>query len=91
MAGKQNIYRVRRKYNQWVNNQTQEDYALRFTAKAARRWSLGRVASTALGAISFLALEAIGAVMTINYGFDNTMLAVVVVSFVIFVVDAPKS
>src|SRR6266566_4119586 len=59
VAGRQRIDRVRRQYNQWVANQTLEDYALRFTAKSARRWSAARVANTALGAISFLALEAI--------------------------------
>ena len=49
MAGRQRIDRVRRQYNQWVANQTLEDYALRFTAKSARRWSAARVANTALG------------------------------------------
>jgi hypothetical protein len=51
VAGRQRIDRVRRQYNQWVANQTLEDYALRFTAKSARRWSAARVANTALGAI----------------------------------------
>src|ERR1700728_771563 len=59
VAGGQRIDRVRRQYNQWVANQTLEDYALRFTAKSARRWSAARVANTALGAISFVALEAV--------------------------------
>ena len=49
---RQRIVRVRREYNQWVANQTLEDYALRFTAKSARRWSSLRVANTALGAIT---------------------------------------
>jgi len=89
MAAKQQIFRVRRSYNQWVNNQTLEDYALRFTAKASRRWSLARVANTALGAISFLALEAIGALITINYGFDNTFAAVLVVGLLIFCTGLP--
>ena len=31
------IAEARRTYNQWVANQTLEDYALRFTAKAAQR------------------------------------------------------
>src|SRR5258708_13506429 len=66
VAGRQRIDRVRRQYNQWVANQTLEDYALRFTAKSARRWSAARVANTALGAISFLALEAIGAPIPLN-------------------------
>lgn len=89
MAAKQQIYRVRRNYNQWVNNQTLEDYALRFTAKASRRWSLLRVANTALGSISFLALEAIGAAITINYGFDNAIAAILVVCTLIFCAGLP--
>ncbi|MGR9085965.1 MAG: hybrid sensor histidine kinase/response regulator [Gammaproteobacteria bacterium] len=89
MTTRQHIFRVRRSYNQWVNNQTLEDYALRFTAKASRRWSLARVANTALGAISFLALEAIGASITLNYGFDNVLAAVLVVGFLIFCAGLP--
>ena len=84
MAGRQRIDRVRRQYNQWVANQTLEDYALRFTAKSARRWSAARVANTALGAISFLALEAIGATITLKYGMPNATAAILVVSVVIF-------
>lgn len=89
MIARQKIFRVRRNYNQWVNNQTLEDYALRFTAKSARKWSLGRVANTALGAISFLALEAIGGAITLSYGFDNAALAILVVSLVIFFAGLP--
>ena len=63
-------FRVRREYNQWVANETLEDYALRFTAKRAQMVPL-RVANTALGAISFLALEAIGGAITLSYGFTN--------------------
>jgi signal transduction histidine kinase/purine-cytosine permease-like protein/ActR/RegA family two-component response regulator len=84
VAGRQRIDRVRRQYNQWVANQTLEDYALRFTAKSARRWSSARVANTALGAISFLALEAIGGTITINYGVTNAVAAIMVVSVIIF-------
>lgn len=89
MAGRQRIDRVRRQYNQWVANQTLEDYALRFTAKSARRWSAARVANTALGAISFLALEAIGGTITINYGVDNATAAILVVSVIIFACGLP--
>ncbi|MGH1485188.1 MAG: hybrid sensor histidine kinase/response regulator [Cellvibrionaceae bacterium] len=89
MNAKQNIFRVRRSYNQWVNNQTLEDYALRFTAKRARKWSLSRVANTALGAISFLALEAIGGAITISYGFDNASIAILVVGLIIFLAGIP--
>lgn len=89
MAGRQRIDRVRRQYNQWVANQTLEDYALRFTAKSARRWSAARVANTALGAISFLALEAIGGTITLNYGFSNATAAILVVSVIIFFCGLP--
>ena len=84
LVASQRIDRVRRTYNQWVANQTLEDYALRFTAKSARRWSAARVANTALGAVSFLALEAIGAAITLNCGMLNAVSAILVVSVIIF-------
>ena len=91
MTAKQHIFRVRRNYNQWVANQTLEDYALRFTAKSARRWSAARVATTALGAISFLALEAIGGAITLHYGFNNAVAAIMAVSLIIFLAAIPIS
>ena len=89
MNATQKIFRIRRNYNQWVNNQTLEDYALRFTAKSARKWSLFKVSNTALGAISFLALEAIGGTITLSYGFDNAVLAIMVVGVLIFFSGIP--
>lgn len=89
MSAQQKIVRVRRSYNQWVANQTLEDYALRFTAKSARRWSSLRVANTAIGAISFLALEAIGGAITVNYGFTNATAAILVVGALIFLTSLP--
>ncbi|WP_029005536.1 hybrid sensor histidine kinase/response regulator [Azorhizobium doebereinerae] len=91
MAAEQRIVRVRRQYNQWVVNETLEDYALRFTAKSARRWSAFRVANTALGAISFLALEAIGGAVTLSYGFTNAAAGILVVSLIIFLTGLPIS
>ena len=91
MSARQSIFRVRRNYNQWVANQTLEDYALRFTAKSARRWSAGRVTNTALGAISFLALEAIGGAITIHYGFNNAVAAICAVALIIFLTAIPIS
>ena len=91
MATRQRIVRVRREYNQWVANQTLEDYALRYTAKTARRWSAARVATTALGGISFLALEAIGGTVTIAYGFSNAVAAILAVAVLIFVTAIPIS
>ncbi len=91
MATRQRIVRIRREYNQWVANETLEDYALRFTAKSARRWSAQRVANTALGAISFLALEAIGGTITLGYGFTNAVTAILVVGGLIFATGVPIS
>lgn len=82
---------VRRQYNQWVANETLEDYALRYTAKSARRWSNARVANTALGVVSFLALEAIGGTITLNYGFINAFWAIMVVGGIIFLCGLPLS
>src|SRR4030088_1077748 len=89
VAGRQRIDRVRRQYNQWVANQTLEDYALRFTAKSARRWSAARVANTALGAISFLALEAIGGPIPLYFGVSNAPAAILGVSVIIFCCGLP--
>ena len=89
MTAQQRIVRVRRNYNRWVANQTLEDYALRFTAKTARRWSSLRVANTAIGAVSFLALEAIGGSITLNYGFVNAGIAIVIVGVLILLTSLP--
>ncbi len=91
MATRQRIARVRREYNQWVANQMLEDYALRFTAKSARRWSAARVATTALGGISFLALEAIGGTVTIAYSFTNAVPAILATAVLIFASCVPIS
>lgn len=87
----QNIFRVRRDYNTWVANETMEDYALRYTPRAFRKWSEFRVANTAFGAVSFLALEAIGGTMTVNYGFSNAVLAIFIVGLLTFLTGLPIS
>jgi signal transduction histidine kinase/CheY-like chemotaxis protein len=89
MNSPQKVFHVRRNYNRWVANETLEDYALRFTAHKARKWSSLKVALTALGSISFLALEAIGAVITLNYGFINSFFAILAVSSLIFLTAFP--
>ena len=83
--------REKRTYNRWVANETMEDFALRFTARRARRWSYARVANTAIGSISFLALEAIGAVLTLTYGFDIAVAAIMAVGAVLFMTGLPIS
>ena len=87
----QKIIRIRREYNALVADESLEDYALRFTPKSFRKWSEWKVANTALGGIAFLALEAIGAVMVMNYGFSNTMWAILAFAIVTFLTGLPIS
>lgn len=88
---KQSVFGARRKYNQWVGDQTLEDYALRFTSVSARKWGALKVASTALGAITFLALEAIGGSITLSYGFHNAVVSILLVSVVLLLLSMPIS
>lgn len=87
----QKIFRIRRDYNSWVANESMEDYALRFTPRSFRQWSEFRVANTAFGATSFLALEAIGGAIALSYGFTNAMWAILVVGLITFLTGLPIS
>ena len=89
MTAQAKVTRVRRTYNKWVANQTLEDFALRFTAQKVRRWSPARIANTAIGAASFLALEAIGGALTLSYGFTATAWAVLSTCVIIFLMGIP--
>ncbi len=88
---RQKIFRIRRDYNSWVANETMEDYALRYTPRTFRKWSEFRVANTAFGAVSFLALEAIGGAIALNYGFANAMWAILIVGLITFMTGLPIS
>nr|WP_315249975.1 ATP-binding protein [uncultured Duganella sp.] len=91
MTTTQRIVKIRRDYNTWVANETIEDYALRYTPRSFRRWSVFRVSNTAFGAISFLVLEAIGGTITVNYGFVNALWAIMAVGLIIFLTGLPIS
>lgn len=83
------VIKIRRDYKSWVADETLEDYALRYTARSFRKWSIFRVANTAFGAVSFLALEAIGGTLAVQYGFINTFWAAIAVAAVIFLTSLP--
>ncbi|WP_020164095.1 ATP-binding protein [Methyloversatilis discipulorum] len=85
------IFKIRRDYNTWVANETLEDYALRYTPRSFRKWSEWRVANTAFGAVSFLALEAIGGAIALNYGFTNALYAILLVGLITFLTGLPIS
>lgn len=88
MNARQRIVLERRQYNQWAADQTLEDYALRFTASGARRTSF-TVGNTALGAISFLACEAIGGSVTLTFGYSNAVAAIVAVGLLTLLMGTP--
>ena len=91
MQSNQKILPTRRTYNKLVANEMMEDFALRFTAKRARKWSSTWIANTALGIVSFLVLEAIGGAITINYGFYNSAWAIIALVAVVFFIGLPIS
>lgn len=78
-----------RSYHSWIANETLEDYSLRYAARSFRRWSPFVIANTALGGISFLALEAIGGAITLSYGFANAFPAILVTCLFVFVTSLP--
>jgi len=88
---RQRVVRERRQYNQWVASQTLEDYALRYTAQRARRFTAFVVGSTAMGAISFLACEAIGASLTMAYGVPTAVIATLSTCLLMFLLGIPIS
>ncbi|MDZ4261810.1 MAG: hybrid sensor histidine kinase/response regulator, partial [Pseudomonadota bacterium] len=90
-AAAQRVVKVRRDYNTWVANETLEDYALRFTPRSFRKWSVLRISNTAFSGASFLVLEAIGGTIAINYGFINAFWAILAVGLIIFITGLPIS
>jgi purine-cytosine permease-like protein len=78
-----------RHYNKWIADETMEDYAIRYTPIKFRKWSEWRIANTAIGSLSFLAQEAIGALIAMNYGFANAMWAIMIVGLIVFLTGVP--
>ena len=89
MSFKNRVELKRRNYNQLVARESIEDYALRYSPSSFRNWSEFIVANTAIGSISFLALEVIGATIAINYGFENAFWSILTASVIIFFLGLP--
>ncbi len=83
------INRSRRNYNQWVANESIEDYALRYSPASFRKWSPRTLATTLIGTNSALSYEVIGALLLLDYGFSNALWAMVFAAVVIFAVSLP--
>jgi purine-cytosine permease-like protein len=69
--------------------ETLEDYTLRFAPRSYRKWSVGVVATSALGGIAYLADFAIGANIGISYGTVNALWGILVFAVVIFLSGFP--
>ena len=65
----------RRKFNKLVSNPVFEDYSLRYAPKSFRTWSQYAVFSAALGGIAYLADQAIGGSLAVQFGFENAFWA----------------
>ncbi len=91
IPGTQRIAKIRRDYNRWVADESMEDYALRYAPSSFRRWSEGRIVNTALSSVSFLVLEAVGGTLVMDYGFTNTLWAVLAVALIILLTGLPIS
>jgi purine-cytosine permease-like protein len=81
--------RTRRSYNKLVNNPVLEDYSLRYAPKSFRTWSAYAVASAALGGIAYLADQAIGGSLAVQFGFENAFWGILAAALVIFLTGIP--
>lgn len=79
----------RRKFNRFVNNPVIEDYSLRYAPKSFRTWSQYAVFSAALGGIAYLADQAIGGSLAVQFGFTNAMWGILAAATVIFLTGIP--
>jgi len=78
-----------RSYNAAVNNETLEDYSLRYAPRSFRKWREWTVANTALGGIAYLADFSIGGAIAISHGPVDAIFSVLVAALVIFLTGIP--
>jgi purine-cytosine permease-like protein len=79
----------RRSYNKLVNNPVLEDYSLRYAPKSFRTWSEYAVFSAALGGIAYLADQAIGGSLAVQFGFANAFWGIIAAAVIIFLTGIP--
>ena len=72
-----------------VNNPVLEDYSLRYAPRSFRTWSSYAVASAALGGIAYLADQAIGGSLAVQFGFQNAFWGILAAALVIFLTGIP--
>ncbi len=91
MIDEQAQEKVKRKFNKMVDNPMLEDYSLRYAPRSFRKWSEYACASAALGGIAYLVDFAIGASITVAYGFTSATLAIFLAAVTIFLTGIPIS
>jgi purine-cytosine permease-like protein len=79
----------RRKFNKLVSNPVFEDYSLRYAPKSFRTWSQYAVFSAALGGIAYLADQAIGGSLAVQFGFENAFWGIIAAAVIIFLTGIP--
>ncbi len=79
----------RRSFNRFVNNPVIEDYSLRYAPRSFRTWSQYAVFSAALGGIAYLADQAIGGSLAVQYGFTNALWGIMAAAVIIFLTGIP--
>ena len=87
--GKMSPAAPRRSYNRFVNNPVIEDYSLRYAPRSFRTWSQYAVFSAALGGIAYLADQAIGGSLAVQFGFANAFWGILAAAAVIFLTGIP--
>ncbi|HET7480103.1 MAG TPA: hypothetical protein VFJ72_11370 [Rubrobacteraceae bacterium] len=80
---------VKRKFNSFVDNPVLEDYSLRYAPRSFRKWSEYACATAALGGIAYLVDFAIGASITVSFGFTSATLAILLAAVTIFLTGIP--
>ncbi|GAB3857834.1 allantoin permease [Nocardioides maradonensis] len=78
-----------RSYGSAVNDESLEDYSLRYAPTAFRKWTPYVVATTALGGIAYLADFAIGASIVLTNGAASGIAAILAAAVIIFVTGVP--
>jgi purine-cytosine permease-like protein len=80
---------TKRSFNRLVANPVLEDYSLRYAPKSFRRWSEYAVATAALGGIAYMADQAIGGSLAVQFGFANAFWGILTAALIIFVTGIP--
>ena len=86
-----NTQDTRREYNNFVADETLEDYSLRYAPKSFRKFSELLIVNTAVASVSALVLEVIGASIAISYGFETAFWAILTATIIIFLTAIPIS